>query len=52
MCFVAKLEKEAYCDEEMAKTEAKPDLELGLGGVQKALQGLRAYYGSAATMLQ
>lgn len=29
-------------------TQAKEDLELGLGGVQKALEKLRAYYGGAA----
>merc|ERR1719389_404428 len=28
--------------------KAKEDLELGLGGVQKALEKLRAYYGGAA----
>ena len=31
---------------------AKADLELGLGGVQKALEGLREYYGGAAAMIQ
>ena len=35
-----------------AKTEARADLEMGLGGVQKALEVLREYYGSAAAMLQ
>jgi len=31
---------------------AKADLELGLGGVQKALEVLREYYGGAAAMIQ
>ena len=31
---------------------AKADLELGLGGVQKALEGLREYYGGAAATIQ
>lgn len=31
---------------------AKSDLELGLGGVQKALEVLREYYGGAAAMIQ
>merc|ERR1719182_1308886 len=31
---------------------AKADLELGLGGVQKALEKLREYYGGAAAMIQ
>ena len=31
---------------------AKADLELGLGGVQKALEALCEYHGSAAAMLQ
>merc|ERR1719389_1098523 len=31
-------------------TKAKEDLELGLGGVQKALEKLRAYYGGAALL--
>jgi hypothetical protein len=31
---------------------AKADLELGLGGVQKALEVLRECYGGAAAMLQ
>jgi len=34
-------------DEQAAYTEAKADLELGLGGVQKALDVLRTYYGGA-----
>merc|ERR1719443_267794 len=32
--------------------KAKADLELGLGGVQKALEVLREYYGGAAAMIQ
>jgi len=32
--------------------QAKSDLELGLGGVQKALEVLREYYGGAAAMIQ
>merc|ERR1719329_2036338 len=32
--------------------QAKADLELGLGGVQKALEVLREYYGGAAAMIQ
>jgi len=32
--------------------QAKADLELGLGGVQKALEKLREYYGGAAAMIQ
>jgi len=33
-------------------TQAKADLQLGLSGVRKALQVLREYYGSSASMLQ
>jgi len=35
-------------EENAAYTQAKADLELGLGGVQKALSVLREYYGGAA----
>jgi chromosome segregation ATPase len=35
-------------EQNAAYTEAKSDLELGLGGVRKALEVLRAYYGGAA----
>jgi len=35
-----------------AYTEAKADLELGLSGVRKALDVLRSYYGSSASLLQ
>merc|ERR1712176_201671 len=51
---LAELEKElAEMDEirreeNAAYTKAKADLELGLGGVQKALKVLRDYYGSAS----
>merc|ERR1719269_228191 len=39
-------------DENAAYTTAKADLELGLGGVQKALSVLREYYGGAALVQQ
>jgi hypothetical protein len=35
-----------------AYVEAKADLELGLSGVRKALDVLRSYYGSSASLLQ
>merc|ERR1719145_256276 len=35
-----------------AYTEAKADLELGLSGVRKALDVLRSYYGSGASLIQ
>jgi len=35
-------------EQNAAYTKAKADLELGLGGVRKALEVLRAYYGSAS----
>jgi chromosome segregation ATPase len=35
-----------------AYVEAKADLELGLGGVRKALDVLRSYYGSSAALIQ
>ena len=40
MCFVAKLEKEAYCDEEMAKTEAKPVVHQKSGGAGGSIIGI------------
>jgi predicted nucleic acid-binding Zn-ribbon protein len=39
-------------EENAAYVTAKADLELGLGGVRKALGVLRDYYGSGAAMLQ
>merc|ERR1712176_1294393 len=54
---LAELEKElAEMDEirreeNAAYTKAKAELELGLGGVQKALKVLRDYYGSASASL-
>jgi len=39
-------------EQNAAYKQAKADLELGLGGVQKALEVLREYYGGAAAMIQ
>jgi len=39
-------------DQNAAYTQAKAELELGLGGVRKALGVLQEYYGGAASMLQ
>jgi len=39
-------------DENSAYTQAKADLEQGLGGVRKALNLLREYYGGAAALVQ
>eukprot|EP00747_Dinoflagellata_sp_TGD_P157206 gnl/TRDRNA2_/TRDRNA2_177725_c0_seq11.p1 gnl/TRDRNA2_/TRDRNA2_177725_c0~~gnl/TRDRNA2_/TRDRNA2_177725_c0_seq11.p1 ORF type:complete len:218 (-),score=88.40 gnl/TRDRNA2_/TRDRNA2_177725_c0_seq11:46-699(-) len=39
----------ARTDEKAAFTEAKTDLEAGIAGVQKALELLRDYYGSASS---
>merc|ERR1719162_474240 len=39
-------------DEKAAYDEAKADLELGLSGVQKALEVLREYYQGAAALVQ
>merc|ERR1719198_1617961 len=39
-------------DQNAAYRKAKKDLELGLGGVQKALEVLRDYYGGAAALIQ
>merc|ERR1719352_1457949 len=55
LAALAKLQAEmdkTRMDENAAYTKAKADLELGLGGVQKALSVLREYYGSAALVQQ
>merc|ERR1719450_504617 len=39
-------------EQNAAYTQAKAELELGLGGVRKALSVLQEYYGGAAAMLQ
>merc|ERR1719158_771576 len=39
-------------EQNAAYKQAKADLELGLGGVQKALEKLREYYGGAAALMQ
>merc|ERR1719316_277950 len=39
-------------DQNAAYRKAKKDLELGLGGVQKALEVLRDYYGGGAALIQ
>merc|ERR1719352_172419 len=55
LAALAKLQAEmdkTRMDENAAFTKAKAELELGLGGVQKALGVLRDYYGSAALVQQ
>merc|ERR1719263_1036434 len=55
LAALAKLQAEmdkTRMDENAAYTKAKADLELGLGGVQKALSVLREYYGGAALVQQ
>merc|ERR1719269_206163 len=55
LAALAKLQAEmdkTRMDENAAYTTAKADLELGLGGVQKALSVLRDYYGGAALVQQ
>merc|ERR1719356_766622 len=55
---LAKLSKEQAemdkirAEENAAYVEAKADLEEGVGGVRKALEVLRNYYGSSASLLQ